>query len=370
MDNFTSIDQAVNIPTPTTYSQKPKKKVWLKQADWDASLDCKRAWLQAVNDEHELYASLYMTLESLIFQTDVNGVGSPSIATILGKRKTKVHRNTVGNHLRRLTEMGILVKSPGEYKDAPRHKTPPKRYALAHFAQEIPGPPDKPGDLNTKSVPNLNINTNRINNAYGGFKKPGRKTSGGGFMYSEKEVKRHSLDEKCERRLKDALSPSQAQDAIQALKRLKCPPWQKEHVLEHVIERKAKLAAKGTPVTNWGGFVVGTWKHFFGPGSQGDKALQMGQNSGLAHPQTYPGGKIMNYEAEQAYWDQKRNAEKQMQEVNRQKAREDEARTKQHNETMAARVKNSDTDEINSHLKDAARRLRMMRPSWMDKKHV
>lgn len=91
-------------------------------------------WLKAVSTEFKLSPGRLATLEAFMFCADpVNGIGSPSIATIMEKVNGYICYDTVMEHMKWLVDKKILTKQKGSRKGIPRHKTPPNIYTLSGY---------------------------------------------------------------------------------------------------------------------------------------------------------------------------------------------------------------------------------------------
>ena len=113
----------------------------------------RRAWEKRIHEKHygKLTDNHKKVLKALCDNMDAQGVGSPSLDTLLMSiRKNNdamIHKNTLIKMLRELVELEILGKDAGPRRNIPRNQTPPKQYTLLNL--------NEPRDLNTTDVSKL-----------------------------------------------------------------------------------------------------------------------------------------------------------------------------------------------------------------------
>ena len=139
--NRTQVDNGVYSPV---YREKEEYKTDRHLVD---------EWEQIVHEKHygKLTDNHKKTLKALCDNMDAQGVGSPSLDTLLMSiRKNNdamIHKNTLIKMLRELVEFEIVGKDAGPRRNIPRNQTPPKRYTLLNLHE--------PRDSNNKTQKDL-----------------------------------------------------------------------------------------------------------------------------------------------------------------------------------------------------------------------
>tara|TARA_R110000868_G_scaffold109779_5_gene298107 strand:+ start:520 stop:1458 length:939 start_codon:yes stop_codon:yes gene_type:complete len=125
----------------------PRKRDWLPEPQYKEINSKKAAWVKAATEECQLTHNEAATLSAITFNTDIDGKGSPCIATVV--RKSGLSYPTVSRHLTKFVTMGILGKESGPRRNIKRGKTPPKLYTLVGFKYEL-------SDEQVNMIDNLN----------------------------------------------------------------------------------------------------------------------------------------------------------------------------------------------------------------------
>lgn len=228
-----------------------RKRAWLPDGQFKDANTKKRQHFIAIKKEFSASSARFDTLKAFIFLSDHDGVGSPSIGQIMEKREGDECYNTVWSHMKWWESKRVLTSRNGSRKDVPRHKTPPKEYALTGYKYKLEDySPETGNSLNSCKVIN---NFTYICDVDKSFDKPEKTRAKPRPPYIRP---RGHIDES---KLKDLSSECAQKEIQRAATQRELTPTQTTQVLS-MLQLAKGIASKGAYLSAMiNGVKSGTW---------------------------------------------------------------------------------------------------------------